>query len=145
MILRVQDLDLQSRNGAEKTFARDAAQAIRLAFDAKADVGFDCAPCADLEGFEADVVISPLAQSPVAVYFATVDARADEAVILWMENRYIQRRNLRVVLLLETEKPPYLSPRSLRRALNRLDRTLVFRGDEAGAIAKIASIAGVVA
>jgi hypothetical protein len=61
--------------------------------------------------------------------------------MLWMENRYM-KRGIRVALLLEKEKPPHISNRSLRRAMNRLDATTAFRGDELGAISKISSIAG---
>jgi hypothetical protein len=140
LMLRVQDLELLNPETVENTFRDDAEKVLRKNLEGKASLSFHAPPAQDLAEFEADVIIST-DKAVVALYLGTTDSRVDEAVMLWMENRYM-KRGIRVALLLEKEKPPHISNRSLRRAMNRLDATTAFRGDELGAITKISSIAG---
>lgn len=142
LMLRIQDLELLNPEIVENTFRDDAKRSLEQNIGSKARLEFSVPPSQDLAEFEADAVIASDTSSPVALYLGTTDSRVDEAVMLWMENRHM-KRGIRVVLLLEKEKPPHISNRSLRRAMNRLDATTAFRGDELGAISKIASIAGV--
>lgn len=141
LLLRVQDLELLHPDVVENTFKDDAKAAISARFASVAEVEFDAAPTEQLNEFTADVVIRPSSGRPVALYLGTRDSRVDEAVMLWMENRW-QKAPAHVALLLEKEKPSTISGRSLRRAQNRLDATAVFRGDESAAMDRLARLAG---
>jgi hypothetical protein len=78
----------------------------------------------ELTNYVVDAIVRPQGLAPVAVYFATNQSKADEAVILRMEAN-IKRSALKVVLLLETVTPN-IPKRSLTRAHNFLDGTPVF-------------------
>lgn len=142
LLLRVQDLELLTSESVENTFRDDVRADIERLFEGKAAVEFSVPPHKDLDEFEADAVIRAPNEKTLAVYFATGDARVNEAVLLWMENRHVQA-NVQVALLLEREKPAQISNKSLRRAMNRLDATPVYRGDEKAAMERIGRLAGV--
>ena len=140
LLLRVQDLELLSSDTVASTFRDDVVAHLLRAFSGKLDLSFRVPPHTQLGDFEADVVIKKDSKS-LALYFATTDERVNEAVILWMESRQRQI-GLSVAMMLEREKPPHINNRSLRRAMNRLDSTTVYRGDETGSLLKIASLVG---
>jgi hypothetical protein len=141
LMLRLQDFELLHPTNVESTFREDATEALQRRFGTAGRIKFDVPPAASLaEMFQADALIESGNDSPVAVYLGTSDSRVDEAVMLWMDNQQ-SHRNMRVAVMLEREKPS-LSGRTLRRALNRVDATVAFRGDEDGAIARIDRLAG---
>lgn len=143
LLLRVQDLELLTQENVENTFKADVSEELRRVFDGKAALTFHAPPTLGLAEFEADVVINSENNPTLAVYVATTDQRVDEAVMLWMENRF-KKAGVKVALVLEKEKPAQISNRSLRRAMNRLDATPVFRGgDVQAAMERIATTAGV--
>lgn len=140
LMLRVQDLELLTPGQVESAFREDAEREIKKTFANKAMLEFGVAPSNDLSEFEADAVIR-YEKAVTAIYLGTHEARVDESVMAWMENRLIDA-DIRVVLLLENGKPANISNKAIRRAMNRLDATTVFRGDEHQAMNKIANIAG---
>jgi len=141
LMLRVQDLELLHPSAVESTFREDATAALQERFGSDGKIKFAVSPTTALDGmFEADALIDAANDRPLAVYFGTSDSRVDEAVMLWMDSQQAHR-NLRVAVMLEREKPT-LSGRTLRRAMNRVDATVAFRGDEAGAISKLERLAG---
>lgn len=136
LMLRLQDLELLHPSIVESTFREDATAALQQQFGSAGRIKFDTPPAANLAGmFEADALVESANQEQLAIYFGTSDSRVDEAVMLWMDNQQSHRK-LKVAVMLEKEKPT-LSGRTLRRAMNRVDATVVFRGDELGAIGKI--------
>jgi hypothetical protein len=136
LMLRLQDLELLHPSTVESTFREDATEALQQRFGAAGRISFDVPPAADLSDmFVADALIGAANEPQVAVYFGTTDSRVDEAVMLWMDSRQA-RRKLRVAVMLEREKP-LLHGRTLRRAMNRVDATVAFRGDESGALNKL--------
>jgi hypothetical protein len=142
LLLRIQDLELLTPGQVENAFREDAEKAIKQSFADKASrLEFNVAPSNELAEFVADAVIAS-SNEVVAVYLGTHEARVDESVMAWMENRHLEG-NVRVVLLLENGKPSNISARAVRRAMNRLDATTAFRGDEVQSMAKIGSIAGI--
>ncbi len=141
LMLRVQDLELLHPSTVENTFRQDATAALQQRFGPAGKITFDAAPTNETAGmFEADALIAAANQDQVAVYLGTSDSRVDEAVMLWMDSQRTQRK-VRVAVMLEREKPA-LSGRTLRRAMNRVDTMVAFRGDEDGAISKIERMVG---
>jgi hypothetical protein len=141
LLLRVRDLELLNHETVKNAWSEDAQEALKVYFSGKATLDFHSAVSPFLPDFLVDAVIRPKDGTPVALYFATSDSKVDEAVMLWMESR-LARHNIKVALLLEKEKPAQISGRPLRRAMNRLDATPTFRGDELASIAKVASLMG---
>lgn len=140
LLLRVQDLQLLNTDTVASTFREDVIADLDRLLSPRAAIKYRVAPHERLKDFEADAVIESEGQA-LAVYFATNDERVNEAVILWMENRDRQA-GLKVALMLEREKPPQINNRSLRRAMNRLDATTVYRDDELGSMTRLASLVG---
>lgn len=138
LLLRVQDLELLNTEVVASTFRDDVIEDLSKHIGNRADVQFKVTPHKLLNDFEVDALIKTQGQS-LALYLATTDERVNEAVILWMENKE-RRTGLKVALMLEREKPAQINNRSLRRAMNRLDATTVYRDDEIGSMAKVASL-----
>lgn len=143
LLLRVRDLELLNHETVKNVWSDDAQAALKDHFTGKATLDFHALVSDTLSDFIVDAVIRPKNGSPVALYFATSDSKVDEAVMLWMETR-LAKQNIKVALLLENEKAPQISGRPLRRAMNRLDATPSFRGDETAALMKIGGLAGIV-
>ena len=141
LLLRVQDLELLNVETVANTFRDDVTADIDRLVAPKANVEYKVAPHRLLKDFEADAVIRN-GDRALALYFATSDERVNEAVILWMESRQVSP-DLKVALMLEREKPAQINNRSLRRAMNRLDATTVYRDDEFGSMTRVASLVGV--
>ncbi len=138
LLLRVQDLELLNTESVANTFREDVQSDLGQLTERGATVQFRVTPHRFLRDFEADALIQHGDES-LALYFGTSDERVNEAVILWMESKTVHA-GLKVGLMLEREKAPQINNRSLRRAMNRLDATTVYRDDEIGSIAKIASL-----
>lgn len=142
LLLRVRDLELLSPDNVASTFRQDAERTLRNFFSGKAHLQFHVPAAENLSDFVPDALItSPGVRKNLALYFATSEQRVDEAVMLWMESEWHQR-NLDVAILLETEKPPKIGGRSLRRAMNRV-HIATYRGDEDGSMRRIATYAGI--
>lgn len=141
LLLRVRDLELLNTENVENTFREDAEAALRQHLAGKAELKLHEKVSELLPDYIADVLIKGPSSTPVALYFATSDSKVDEAVMLWMETK-MNNIDINVALLLEREKPPQISARPHRRAINRL-QVASFRGDELAAMQKIGSYAGV--
>lgn len=140
MMLRVQDLELLTPEVVESTFRDDVKRELERALAGRAHIEYRAMPHARLSEFEADAVVTTGESSTLAIYFATSDERVNEAVLCWMENRH-QKLGVKVAAILEREKPAYIANRTLRRAMNRLDSTTVFRGDEHASIERLSYLA----
>lgn len=140
LLLRVQDLELLSPETVANTFREDVVSDLDRLFANRAAIAYRVPPHKRLAEFEADAVIKN-GDNLLALYLATTDERVNEAVILWMENQRLQT-GVKVALMLEREKPPQINNRSLRRAMNRLDATTVYRDDEEGSLSRVAMLAG---
>jgi len=140
LLLRVQDLELLNTETVASTFREDVVADLDRLIAKRATIQYRATPHRLLKDFEADALIQK-GGTTLALYFATTDERVNEAVILWMESKE-RSAGLKVALMLEREKPPQINNRSLRRAMNRLDATTVYRGDEIGSMSRVASLVG---
>lgn len=141
LLLRMQDLELLNPETVANTFREDVVSDLDRLFSDRAALAYRVSPHKRLAEFEADAVIKS-GENLLALYLATTDERVNEAVILWMENQRLQT-GVKVALMLEREKPPQINNRSLRRAMNRLDATTVYRDDEEGSLSRVASLVGI--
>lgn len=141
LMIRVRDFELLSPELVENTFRDDAKKAISEYFSDIAEVTFKAQLAAD--DFVADALIVPKVSSAktIVVYFATSEAKVDEAVMFWQDQKIKNKNVYEIALLLEHEKPSGISGRAIRRAMNRVGMA-TFRGDENAAMARIASYGG---
>lgn len=142
LLIRVRDMELLAPEQVESTFKDDVENALREKFEGKATIEFRVPPAPGYAEWVADCVLT-YSNASLAIFVGTHEARVDEALLVWYENKFVRRGNLRVALMLESAKPPQITNRVLARAINRLDQSVVFRGDEMAAMTRIANTLGI--
>lgn len=136
-LLRIEDLILLSPSLVREAFHDDAIAAIHEKFDAIAGVE-EAAPISEkLPGYHADVVLTAHDMTPLAIYLATSDPKALEALVLKMEAEKYRDIRCRIVLLLERSKENPLREATYALAQARLDQVLSFRGVEGDSMAAL--------
>ncbi|MEE1611136.1 DUF1828 domain-containing protein [Microvirga sp. CF3016] len=142
--LRLQDfLLLQHPKTVANTFRDDVRQAIEATFEGKARLAFDQVVSESLPDIVADAIVDRNGVEPVAVFFGTNDMRLTEAQVLRLEAKYQAQVAVRVVSIVESQRPAAVSSRVLGRAMNRLDKVLVFRGEEKSAMQALMELVGI--
>jgi hypothetical protein len=138
LLLRLQDLALLSPHVVRNTFREDALAAIRAKFDGIASIDENVPIAAELPAYLSDVRISAPGVPPIAVYIATTEERALQALVLKMEMEKYRQIVSRVILLIERAKTNPLRESTYALAQARLDDVLSFRGVEADAMQRLA-------
>ena len=121
------------------TFREDAIAAIKATFEGIAEIEENVPAAAELPAYLSDVRISAPGIAPVAVYIATNEERALQALVLKMEMEKYRQVLSRVILLIERAKTNPLKESTYALAQARLDDVLSFRGVEADAMQRLAS------
>ena len=138
LLLRLQDLSLLSPQVVRSTFREDAIAAIKETFQGVAEVEENVAISTALPAYQSDVRISAPGIAPVAVYIATSEERALQALVLKMEMEKYRQVASRVILLIERAKTSALRESTYALAQARLDDVLSFRGVETDAMQALA-------
>ena len=139
-LLRVGDLLLLSEDRVANTFRQDVARMLRERIGDRVTLEENAPLTEDLSDFPADFVLAAPGRPPVGVYLGTSDVRVLEALYMQMRLEHETRQPAAIVALLEREKS--ISARVRQQATNRLTAVAHFRGDEAGAITRIAREVG---
>lgn len=142
LLLRLQDLSLLSPRIVRSTFREDALAAIHDAFDGRATVSEQAEISSELDGQEADVVIRAPSSPPVAVYFATSEERALQALVVKMEAERYRKIAASIILMIERVKANPIKGPTLGLALARLDAVVSLRDSQQDSMEKICRIAG---
>ncbi|WP_424135133.1 DUF1828 domain-containing protein [Roseomonas chloroacetimidivorans] len=129
MLVRMQDLLLLTRERVEETFKEDVLAAVRERFKGRAEILVDAPPTPSLAHFPADIVIKPPAAEPLALFVGTSEPKALEAYILWMQVQLQGESASKVMLVLDSAKPPKIKERTLARVMTSF-QTAVFAGQE---------------
>lgn len=132
-LLRMQDFLLVTRERVEETFKADVIRAVTERFADRAEILVDDAVVEALKHFPADVVIKPTGADPMALFIATSENKALEALVFWMQTTFVARAPCKVMLILDTAKPQRIKERTLARAINSFPVS-VFRGEEVPAL-----------
>jgi hypothetical protein len=141
LLLRLQDLALLSPQIVRSTFRADAIAAIHQAFDGKAHIAEQAEVSPELVGQEADVVIKPPASPPVAIYLATSEERALQALVVKMEAERYRDIAVSIILMLERSKSNPVKGPTLGLAMARLDAVVSFRESQQDTMDRIAKAA----
>lgn len=139
-LLRVGDLLMLAEDRVASTFRSDVERMLREQIGERATISESTALSSELSDFIPDFRIES-GENLVGVFLGTSDARVLEALYMQMRAEHETHSKLSIVALLEQEKA--ISARVRQNANNRLDAVPYFRGDEAGAIARIAKEVGV--
>jgi Domain of unknown function DUF1828 len=135
-MLRVSDLLLLEEERVANTFRADVERRLREQIGDRAIIQVGVPLALGLEEFSPDFVIQAHDRKPVGVYLGTSDARVLEALFVQMRATYEAHIPCSVVAVIETERS--IKGKVRQQAMNRLDAVLPFRGDEIGAIGRIA-------
>jgi hypothetical protein len=136
LLLRLQDLLLMVQEHAASTFKEEVVRMLRQSIGAKAEVLENEPISAKFADYPADVLMRAQSRPPVALYFATTDAKLSEAVIVEMLARYEAKVDCSVIAMVESEQST-ITRKARQRAANRLTAVSYFRGDEEAAIARV--------
>lgn len=139
-MLRIGDLLLMSEDKAASTFRHDVERLLREQIGEGALIRENGPLADDLSDFNPDFTILVSGKPPVGVFLGTSDARVLEALYMQMRAEHETHEKVSIIALLEREKA--ISARVRQQATNRLTAVAHFRGDEAGAIARIAKEVG---
>ena len=135
LLLRVSDFLLLTREKVASSFREDAARLIRERIGDRATVAEGVAVSANLADNVPDMLIQAPDRRPVAVFFGSSQQRVYEAILLQMQALYEAKEDVAVIALLENDR--VVTRDVLKRAMNRLETTLTFRGDELESVHRI--------
>ncbi|MFY9289751.1 MAG: DUF1828 domain-containing protein [Methylorubrum rhodinum] len=138
-MIRVRDLELLTRDVVRSTFREDATQALVGALGVVANISEDEPVSKDFRDFPADLIIRPRPdfQQRVrtgVVYFVNSNDKLNEALLLQMEQRQLDRRDFEVIALVEDPEMRSIKRKNFQRAQNRELAMPIFREDEHGAM-----------
>ncbi len=129
-MLRLQDFMLLTPDRVKQTWQEDALRSLHAKFDGIARVE-EHVPAVPEVPVPADAVIRFNSGAvPLAVFLATSDTKALEALVLKMELEKYQLTPCVVVLMVERAKQNPLRERTYAMSLARLDDVLTYRGAE---------------
>lgn len=134
-MLRVNDFLLLTRDKVASTFKEDAARMIRERIGDRASVIEAVAVSSSLTDNVPDMLIQANNRRPVAVFFGSSQQRVYEAILLQMQALYEAHEDVAVIALLENDR--VVTRDVLKKAMNRLETTLIFRGEEGESVHRI--------
>lgn len=139
-LIRVRDLELLTQDAVRSTFRDDAISALKEQYGESAEFIENEPVDARFEDFTVDLVIRPSAKSATvgAVYFVTTSEKLNEALLLQMDAKIKHYSEFKVIALIEDSKLKLISKKKFQRAQNRSLAMPIYRGDEEGAIQRVA-------
>lgn len=135
-LLRVGDLLRLAEDRVASTFRHDVEIMLRTQIGDRAVIVENSPLTPELSDFSPDFTITAPDRRPVGIFLGTSDSRVLQALYMQMRAEHETHVPVSIVALLEREK--VVSAQVRQQATNRLSAVTHFRGDEAGAIARIA-------
>ena len=142
-LVRAHDVGFWSQERVRSSFVADVIAAMAHRFAGIATIDVNTFVDSRFADFPADAVIRPLHHGAVtAVFVAQTIDKLTEAMLLAQELRIRRESGTRVVAVIEDIKGFPLQGRKAQRAMNRIQGTVFYRGDEDGALDRLAEVAG---
>jgi Domain of unknown function DUF1828 len=142
LLLRIQDLALLSPQIVRSTFRDDALVALHDNFDKFANVEESVALSPELLGQEADMIVRAPNAPPMAIYLATSEEKALQALISKMEAEKYRGIDGKVVLMVERAKVNPVKETTLSLAMARLDSVVSFREAKQDTMQRLSRLVG---
>lgn len=117
LMIRISDLRLMSRDRARDTFKADVQQFVDETFRDLAPVEFDAPPEDSLSDYIPDAIVRAPGVT-LAIFAATGEVKALEALVLWQELLRQGLSHVLPVVVLPTAKPPQIKARTMSRIIN---------------------------
>lgn len=140
-LLRLQDFMLLTPERVKRTWQDDALRSIHEKFDGIGRVEEHAPVLPEARSMPADAVVhfNEPGTTPLAIFLATSDSKALQALVLKMELEKYQQQPVTVVLLVERAKQNPLREATYAMSQARLDEVLTYRGAEHDTMEKLAS------
>ena len=118
LMLRVNDLLLLAADRVKSTFRDDLIQLVENQFGQSAIIELETPLNDAMKDYEIDILVRSRDNRNLAIYAATSESRALEALLFAREYRDRGIRNTRAMLVVETSKPRVINQRTYSRVLN---------------------------
>lgn len=118
LLLRLHDLRLYTKDRVEKVFKDDVRVLINEYFENKVEIFEDVTPSEILTDYVADFVLRARTGETLAVYAASTEIKALEALLLWQELGRRDVKSVKSMALFDRASPPFIRKRTLSRLIN---------------------------
>jgi hypothetical protein len=119
LMLRIQDLLLLAANRVRSTFRDDLINLVERQFGGSAaSIDFNSPLQDSMKDYQVDIIVRSPDGRSLAIYAATSELKALEALLFWREARDQKITNNRAMLVVETAKPRDIKERTYSRVLN---------------------------
>ena len=118
LLLRMFDLLLLSTSRVRSTFLDDLIELVRRQFGLEASITLNQPAEESMRDYPADILVQSRDGRSLAIFAATSELKALEALLFWKEYRELEVTNLRAMLVLEQSKPREIKERTFSRIMN---------------------------
>lgn len=118
LLLRIYDLLLLTTSRVRSTFRDDLIDMVRRQFGPQAAIELNAPVQESMKDYLVDIIVRAPDGRSLAIFAATSELKALEAILFWKEYRDQDIRNMRAMLVLETAKPRDIKERTVTRVMN---------------------------
>jgi Domain of unknown function DUF1828 len=118
LLLRIYDLLLLSANRVRSTFKDDLIALVQQQFGPDARIDLNEPLQASMKDYIVDIIVRSPDGRSLAIFAATSELKALEALLFWREARTQNVDTVRSMLVLESAKPAEIKTRTLSRVMN---------------------------
>lgn len=118
LLLRVQDLRMLSRERVREVFKDDVRVLLDKHFGGRIDIAEDENPSEVLKDYVADFVLKSPNGETLAIFAASTEIKALEALLLWQELNRRSIPRIRSMAIFEGAKPQRIRTRTMSRVMN---------------------------
>lgn len=118
LLLRVYDLLLLTPSRVRSTFRDDLIDMVRRQFGPQAAIELNRPVQDSMKDYLVDIIVRSPDGRALAIFAATSELKALEALLFWKEYRDQDVANLRAMLVVETAKPRDIKERTFSRVMN---------------------------
>lgn len=130
LMLRVQDLRMLSQERVREVFKDDVRVLLERHFGDRVEIVEDENPSEVLKDYVADFVLRSPGGETLAVYAASTEIKALEALLLWQELSRRSILGIRSMAIFESPKPQRIRTRTMSRLMNSDVMLGAMDGDE---------------
>jgi Domain of unknown function DUF1828 len=118
LLVRIYDLLLLTPARVRSTFKDDLVELVERQFGLVAGIEVNEAVQESMKDYVVDVIVRARDGRTLAIYAATSELKALEALLFWNEYRNQRIENLRAMLVVETSKPRDIKEKTFSRVMN---------------------------
>ncbi len=118
LLLRIYDLLLLTPSRVRSTFRDDLIDMVRRQFGPTAAIDLNAPVQDSMKDYPVDIIVRAPDGRALAIFAATSEMKALEALLFWKEYRDQEIAKLRAMLVVETSKPRDIKERTFSRVMN---------------------------